>query len=277
MALALVVGLWLTPFFLRHLGQEDYGVWLMIGQAMTYLGLMDLGVVALLPRETAFAVGRAGSIEGAIDIPEIVGRTIRLVLWQLPFVAVVAATAWFFFPAQMRGAAGPLAWLIALFVVRFPLRIFQEVLVGLQDLAFIGKIQLIGFILTTASTVSLVIAGWGLYALVVGWGIGQFVPTIVSVWRLRWRFPCVAVIASTIAVEVGEGTACKRGMGQRRPTGAPLCLRIGRPHSRLSSRSGRGGSLRLYGKARQCPAASAAAHHGNRAAGAERASGQSRA
>lgn len=189
MALALVVGLWLTPFFLRHLGQEDYGVWLMIGQAMTYLGLMDLGVVALLPRETAFAVGRAGSAEGAIDIPEIVGRTIRLVLWQLPFVAVIAAAAWFFFPAQMRGAAGPLAWLLALFVVRFPLRVFQEVLVGLQDLAFIGKIQLIGFILTTASTVSLVLAGWGLHALVVGWGIGQFVPAIVSVWRLRRRFP----------------------------------------------------------------------------------------
>lgn len=189
MGLTLVVGLWLTPFFLRHLGQEDYGVWLMIGQAMTYLGLMDLGVVALMPRETAFAVGRAGRPEDAADLPEIVGRTIRLVLWQLPFVAAIATLAWFLFPGPIRGAAGPLAWLLVLFVIRFPIRIFQEVLVGLQDLAFIGKIQLVGFILTTATTVGLVLAGWNLYALVVGWGIGQLIPALVSFVRLRWRYP----------------------------------------------------------------------------------------
>lgn len=189
MGLTLVVGLWLTPFFLRHLGQEDYGLWLMIGQAMTYLGLMDLGVVALLPRETAFAVGRAGSNEAAVDIPEIVGRTIRLVLWQLPFVAVIATAAWFLFPIPVQSASGPLAWLLVLFVLRFPLRIFQEVLVGLQDLSFIGKIQLVGFVLMTATTVGLVLAGWGLYALVVGWGIGQFIPAVVSWVRLRTRYP----------------------------------------------------------------------------------------
>lgn len=189
MALTLVVGLWLTPFLLHHLGQEDYGVWLMIGQAMTYLGLMDLGVVALLPRETAFAVGRAGSTEAAVDIPEIVGRTIRLVLWQLPFVAVIATVSWFLFPGPMRGAAGPLAWLLVLFVARFPLRVFQEILVGLQDLPFIGKVQLIGFIVTTTVTVALVVAGWGLYALVAGWGIGQLMPVFVSWARLRSRFP----------------------------------------------------------------------------------------
>ena len=56
----LVTGLWLTPFLLNRLGQHDLGVWLMITQVIAYLGLLDLGVIGLLPRETASAVGRVG-------------------------------------------------------------------------------------------------------------------------------------------------------------------------------------------------------------------------
>jgi len=30
----IVVGLWLTPFLLRHLGSHDYGLWLLGGQVL---------------------------------------------------------------------------------------------------------------------------------------------------------------------------------------------------------------------------------------------------
>ena len=58
--LATIAGLWLTPFFLRHLGQSTYGLWLVGTQIIAYLLLMDLGIVALLPRETAYVTGRTG-------------------------------------------------------------------------------------------------------------------------------------------------------------------------------------------------------------------------
>ena len=54
----LVVGLWLTPFLLRQLGSHDYGLWLLASQVLVYLALMDFGVVALVPREVAFAMGQ---------------------------------------------------------------------------------------------------------------------------------------------------------------------------------------------------------------------------
>ena len=54
------VGLWLTPYLLRHLDQHDYGLWLLTVQMLFYLALSDMGVVALLPREVAFTTGRAG-------------------------------------------------------------------------------------------------------------------------------------------------------------------------------------------------------------------------
>ena len=60
LALATVVGLWMTPFLLGRLGSETLGVWLIAQQLLGYLMLMDLGVNAVLPRETAYAMGRAG-------------------------------------------------------------------------------------------------------------------------------------------------------------------------------------------------------------------------
>ena len=51
MAIAMVVGLWMTPFLLRKLGQHDYGVWLVGLQVLAYFSLLDFGVLAILPRE----------------------------------------------------------------------------------------------------------------------------------------------------------------------------------------------------------------------------------
>src|SRR5882762_4664972 len=78
--LLVVVGLWLTPFLLHRIGQHDYGLWLVGAQLLAYLSLMDFGIVGLLPRATAYALGRSGGVVEAKDLPEIIGQTIWLVL-----------------------------------------------------------------------------------------------------------------------------------------------------------------------------------------------------
>src|ERR1044072_8253216 len=97
--LTTLVALWLTPFLLRRIGQHDYGLWLVGTQLMFYLALLDIGVVALLPRETAFATGRAKTIEEATDLPVIIGQTVRLIVWQMPLVVLAAVIAWLLMPA----------------------------------------------------------------------------------------------------------------------------------------------------------------------------------
>ena len=56
--LTIAVGLWLTPFLLRHLGSHDYGLWLLGAQVLVFLSLMDIGIVQLIPRDVAVAAGR---------------------------------------------------------------------------------------------------------------------------------------------------------------------------------------------------------------------------
>src|SRR5579872_7495388 len=81
-ALVMLVGLWLTPFLLRQIGQHDYGLWLVGTQVLSYLMMMDFGIVGLLPRETAYAMGRAGGvIERATDLSHVIGETVCVVLY----------------------------------------------------------------------------------------------------------------------------------------------------------------------------------------------------
>ena len=189
--LTTLVGLWLTPFLLYRIGQHDYGLWLVGTQLMFYLALLDLGVVALLPRETAFATGRARSIEEATDLPIVVGQTVRVVLWQMPLVALAAIIAWFMLPVDWEGLRHPIGLVLLVFVLMFPLRIFGAVLHGLQDLAYLGRVQIISYLVSTAFIVALVFAGWGLYALAVGWTVMQLISAGAAWYRLRTHFPTV--------------------------------------------------------------------------------------
>jgi O-antigen/teichoic acid export membrane protein len=187
--LIVLVGLWFTPFLLRELGEQRYGLWLLGAQILLYLGLLDLGVVALLPREVAYATGRAGGREDASDLPLLVGQTIRLVLWQTPIVALVAAAIWLLVPDSWATLAGPLGLVVVAFVLLFPARVLQALLQGIQDLPFVGGTQLAAWFCGTGVTFLLVGQGWGLYSLSAGWIVTQGL-TVAAFWRrLRVMFP----------------------------------------------------------------------------------------
>jgi O-antigen/teichoic acid export membrane protein len=190
-ALVMITGLWLTPFLLRRIGQHDYGLWLAGTQLLAYLGLTDLGVVALLPQQTAYATGRSGGAESAADLPVLVGQTVRLVLYQLPIVIALAAALWFSILAKEGELRGPLMIVLAGFILLFPLRILPALLQGLQDLSFTGRMQILNWVLGTAAMVLMVLAGWNLYALASSWVIGQAAMMPVFLYRLLTRFPGV--------------------------------------------------------------------------------------
>ena len=167
MIVTVIVGLWLTPYLLRHLGSHDFGLWLLGAQVLIYLALMDLGIVQLVPRDVAIAAGRANG--DSSELQAIVGQTARLVLWQVPPVALAGILIVLFLPAEWAPLRWPLAIVIVAFVVTFPLRMFNAVLQGLQDLAFLGGVQLAAWAAGAAVTIGGIAGGLGLYSLSAGW------------------------------------------------------------------------------------------------------------
>jgi O-antigen/teichoic acid export membrane protein len=189
-AVVMLAGLWLTPFLLNHLGQHDYGLWLVGLQTLSYLVLMDFGIVALLPRETAYATGHAIAGNAGHDLSELISRTARVVLYQTPLVAAAVVIVWFVVPVPPT-IRGPVLIAMAGFVALFPLRIFQAVLQGLQETPYLGKLQFVSWTVSTGTMVLLILQGWGLYALAVGWVLGQLLPSVLSFYRLKTAFPGV--------------------------------------------------------------------------------------
>ncbi len=188
MAVVLLVGMWLMPFYLRHLTVERYGLWLVGAQVLAYLLLLDVGVVSIVPRETAYATGRARGVQGD-EVPVIVSDALQIALWQTPFVLVAAAIVWTAMPDRWQPLAAPLGWVLGAFVLLFPLRLAPAVLQGLQDLSFLSRLQLVAWGLSTIVSVVLVVEGWGLSALAAGWIVGQVTTTALSLLRLRLKHP----------------------------------------------------------------------------------------
>lgn len=190
-AVVMVVGLWFTPFLLHHLGQRDYGLWAVSLQILGYLLLLDMGVVALLPRETAYATGQAQGRPELAQLSHLTAKVLRIVLIQLPAVALVAGLTWYFLPSAWIGLRAPLGVMLAVFVVLFPFQILPGILNGLQDLSFIGLSRMLSWIITTAVSLALVFKGLGLYSLAIGWGLGETAFILSMAWRTRSRFPYV--------------------------------------------------------------------------------------
>jgi O-antigen/teichoic acid export membrane protein len=188
-ACAMLVGLWLTRFVLGHIGQHGYGLWVSGTQLLSYLLLMDFGIVALLPREVAYATGRATGAILHSELVQITGQSARIVLLQTPIVAACAALVWWMASARWPELRHPLMWVTIVFAAFFPLRIFAAALEGLQDLTFLGSVQLCGWLANVAATVFFLSRGWGLDALAAGWVVLQTTLTVSCFVRLKRRFP----------------------------------------------------------------------------------------
>jgi O-antigen/teichoic acid export membrane protein len=49
----IMVGFFLTPFIISHLGQNGYGIWTLVGSFIGYYGLLNLGVGSAITRYIA--------------------------------------------------------------------------------------------------------------------------------------------------------------------------------------------------------------------------------
>ena len=186
--LVAVVSLWLTPFLLIHVGDSDYGLWLVASQIIAYLLLLDFGLLGLVPREIAFLDSEHAD---ASSLSNLVADIFRVLLWQTPLVALLCLAGWLLLPAGWEPLRYPLALVLTGFVVLFPMRIFPAVLQGLQDLAYVGKVQIVVWSLSVAVTILLVLAGYGLYGLSLGWLVGQMVIGPACYLRIRRKHPRV--------------------------------------------------------------------------------------
>lgn len=213
--LALASGILVVPFVLARVGNEAYGVWLGLGELLAYSAMADLGVLGVLPWLVAEADGRGERGEmralvsaglAAASLAAVVFAALALGLLALaPGIAGIS-------PAQTATVLGPLMLLVAGMAAAYPVRVFHAVLVGLQDVTFIGTLGVAQAALNVALVVGLLAAGQGLYALAAAATVPTLAVATISLLRVRriapdllrgWMLPSRALLGRVTAQGIG--------------------------------------------------------------------------
>jgi O-antigen/teichoic acid export membrane protein len=105
--------------------------------------------------------------------------------------AAAAALAWWIVATRWPELRTAIAIILVAFLAAFPLRLYHATLQGLQDLPYLGKVQLTSWATGTIVTITLVLAGFRLEALAAGWVTTQAASAMLCAARLRSHFNAV--------------------------------------------------------------------------------------
>lgn len=168
-----------TPVFIDGIGADGFGQWVICLQLLTYVSLIDLGVSSALFRQLGAAVGRGD------DPRPLVEHASALMVAQLPVVALVVVAAAHWAPSA---ATRPVLILGVTVACTYPLRPLREALRGAMDLPFLAAIQLVSSLVMFSVQTLLVLRGWGLEGLAVGWVCAELVVWVGVIFRIVRRF-----------------------------------------------------------------------------------------
>ena len=185
-AVAIAGGLVLVPLTLHRVGARPWGLWLATGELLGHAGMVELGVIGVLPWMLAEADGR----QDRAAMRRLVGQG----FWICALVGVVytgiAMMIWAVLPIALRLTAAdramlavPLAIVVVSNAVGYPLRVFRAVLTGLQDAQFSGALTILNGVLEVAITGVLVVKGYGIFALALGAAVPPIIVLTIGLGR----------------------------------------------------------------------------------------------
>jgi len=178
----------LAPIVLRVAGRETLGAYAAIMQALGLLNLLDVAGSWSLERFLAQATGLD---DGGARF-RILLTTARTMYWVIYGVYAVLVLVFSFFigpifhlsPA-VTGEARHALWVIAIWsVVRVPLVAYNNALIATQDIAAANMISAVGSVLRTLASLGYVLAGGGLFGLMLAGTTAE----VVSLFLYRVRF-----------------------------------------------------------------------------------------
>ncbi|MGH9371349.1 MAG: oligosaccharide flippase family protein [Vicinamibacterales bacterium] len=168
-AAEIITGLVMLPFNLSHLGKDQYGLWVLLGSLTVHFSTLDLGYASGLVK----FVAKYRAHRDARALNEI-ASTLFCVFTGIALVAyaIVMAVAfnldWFFALTADQAQLGQGVLLITGFYValNFPFSVFGGVISGFQRYSINNTMTVAVTIVVALTNVAVLLAGYGLLALV---------------------------------------------------------------------------------------------------------------
>lgn len=170
LGITIVLGIFLMPFTMSHLGQSNYGLWMLVASMTAYFQLLDLGYGNGLVRQItqADAQGDENGVNEVLSTFLVVYGALGLV--ALAATALLALTVLPRFPNLSPEQIPTAQWVLGILGFRmaigFPMGIFGAVTTARQRFALTGSVAIAVALLQAAATFLILRAGYGLVPLV---------------------------------------------------------------------------------------------------------------
>jgi O-antigen/teichoic acid export membrane protein len=208
-AVTVVVGLWLTPFTLRFLDREQFAIFTLAFDVLSWLTLLDFGISSALRVQAAQLSGRPDTeklnrLASTAFFAEI-GVMAAVVLCGV----VLALLFPQFFPIRpdlQRDATRFVLLLLIGTALSLGTQTFSALLVAHQQIHVDNALSLLNIAIRTVLTVLLLKAGWGLYSLGVANLAARVTTAILGVFRTFRLLPALRLRWSLVSWDVLKGT-----------------------------------------------------------------------
>lgn len=189
----IVIGIFLMPFTMRHLGTAEYGLWMLAASMTAYLQLLDLGYGNGLVRQVTQADAR-GDDEAVNEIlSTFLVVYIAIAVIAVAAIGVLAVGVIPRFPNLSAAEIDTARWVLILIGARlalaFPMSVFGAITAARQRFALTGSIAIAVALAQAAATYLVLRSGDGLVTMVAvtsAIGVLSYVP---YAWAAKRTFP----------------------------------------------------------------------------------------
>lgn len=193
LAVNIALGIFLMPFTVRHLGTNEYGLWMLVASMTSYFQLLDLGYGNGLVRHVADADAR-----GNTDLVNKILSTFALVYAGIGAVAALAVGAMIIWvvpnfprllPSQISLARFVLAVVGIRIAIGFPMTVFGAATTARQRFALNNIVASVIALANGAATFALLALGYRVRAVVTASALISLFGYIAYAWTAKRAFP----------------------------------------------------------------------------------------
>ena len=205
LGVTIVLGIFLMPFTMRHLGQTEYGLWMLAASMTAYFQLLDLGYGSGLVRQITQADARGD--EDEMNVVLSTALVVYAVLGCVTLLATAALTGVVvprfpkLTPEQVRTAQLILAILGTRMAIGFPMGVFGAVNTARQKFALTASIAVVVALVQGAITYLVLSAGYGVVTLVASTTTIGVLSFIVYAAAARQTFPGMRLAPSRFSLQ----------------------------------------------------------------------------
>lgn len=177
------ISFFLIRFFLAHLGESRYGIWVLIGSIFQYRRLLDMGMNSSINRyiPVGLAKGDDEAVQRVLSTSLFFFLGLAVVFALVSLVIYFNIGTWFPIASDMVGTTSLLVLIVgSCFALAMPLQLSSALLSGLQRYDILNLAELLVLLLRAALIVVLLRRGLGLVTMGLVFGISEIAVRVVQ-------------------------------------------------------------------------------------------------